>query len=1150
MDFFSADYIIIGSFLLITLIIGLRASKGIKNIREYAIANKMYGTGILTMTLLATFYNGLNIGKEKAILDYGLVASFSPVGVAIMFIYMGLWIVPKMARYTNCITIGDIMKDLYGNYGSMITGLLGTFFIIFVVSAQFVAMGQICENMLGWKGKWVIIIGGFITVLYSSIGGIKSVTLTDIFQFLVFIIVIPIITNVAVSKTGGLQELFKQIPEKKMMIYESPSFLKYVSYFFSWALFPSIFVYPPIIQRVLMAKNKKQAKYTFVITGFIFLLLVILMTLTCFAVMVLAPNIKPIAGGATFYIMNQYLSPTLYNICIAGFFAIILSTIDSYLNSGGLLITQNIIKPLIKKNKTFEELKAVRYITFIIGILSIVPALMNADKKISLLAYIGVSLFVPVVTIPFVAGVLGLKTNAKNFLIASCITVSTFIIAKSSLTPNTSYLLLPITIITNAIAFLGMHYYKNKGFCMVSTTKISDEKIYRISLQAILKLLLEKIPTPQRITSYCHHKFKKYGANPALFAFFMLFNYTIPLFMHKTHATHMYTGLFLLKGVGALLCIGMFFKHYIPHQWYKYFPTYYYFTLLYCLPFFTTFLFLLGECNTEWIINIALAITFLIVLTDWVTFFILSFLGVFLAFISYQYWIGIPIVIQNSDTLYTLVYTIIFSTTIGLLFARRRQKTYDDLTLSNQHLQAKDIENTQELLFSFKEKIGIIKTLQQANIKKLPEIIKTLQSLRKEKIKITDQTLEKIEEKLMPMAFTLADIESRALNYLQLTVKNTTIQTMIAEWKKTLNVQKLKMHSQINTQISSITCDVYYMHQLFKNTVSLLKNQSKDHTIHLLLEETTLNYPLPSVSKDYIKKVKALALVISKKKINTHVESNYPGQLKTATENLSKTENTAMLLMNNNQRIIKAHYGYTDVCNPTQATHLYVIPFDLHTVRPKSMNEKQMQLGSTLVKANDQYPGAQAQEKKLLSTIKEKSQADLKKIHNALEIIKYYHGQAKRKSGEPFYLHPIAVAQIVLDYNQEEETILAALLHDTVEDTKILLESIALYFGNSVAKIVNGLTHLENQKNECYKINLAKYENINSLLSMKDPRVLYIKIADRLHNMRTLASKSYASQEKKAKETLSFFVPLAQYLQLEDTAQELKKRAQIILEKQ
>ncbi len=149
----------------------------------------------------------------------------------------------------------------------------------------------------------------------------------------------------------------------------------------------------------------------------------------------------------------------------------------------------------------------------------------------------------------------------------------------------------------------------------------------------------------------------------------------------------------------------------------------------------------------------------------------------------------------------------------------------------------------------------------------------------------------------------------------------------------------------------------------------------------------------------------------------------------------------------------------------------------------------------------------------------------------------------KRKTGEPFYLHPIAVAQIVLDYNQEEATILGALLHDVVEDTSILLEDVEAVFGKATADIVDTVTHLESNKDSSYKIKLSAEENIMMLLEAGDVRALYVKLADRMHNMRTISAKSPDSQVRTAKETLQFFVSQAQRLGLPETAQELKERS-------
>jgi (p)ppGpp synthase/HD superfamily hydrolase len=103
-----------------------------------------------------------------------------------------------------------------------------------------------------------------------------------------------------------------------------------------------------------------------------------------------------------------------------------------------------------------------------------------------------------------------------------------------------------------------------------------------------------------------------------------------------------------------------------------------------------------------------------------------------------------------------------------------------------------------------------------------------------------------------------------------------------------------------------------------------------------------------------------------------------------------------------------------------------------------------------------------------------------------------------------FYLHPIEVAQIVLDYSPDEATVLGALLHDTVEDTPMLLESIATMFGQEVARIVDGVPHLESRKDSPHKVKFSSHENILSLLEVKNKRAWHVKLADKLHNMRTI----------------------------------------------
>ncbi len=151
-------------------------------------------------------------------------------------------------------------------------------------------------------------------------------------------------------------------------------------------------------------------------------------------------------------------------------------------------------------------------------------------------------------------------------------------------------------------------------------------------------------------------------------------------------------------------------------------------------------------------------------------------------------------------------------------------------------------------------------------------------------------------------------------------------------------------------------------------------------------------------------------------------------------------------------------------------------------------------------------------------------------IQKAINFITSKHANQKRQSGEPYIVHPIEVASILTNVLKDKETIIAGILHDVLEDTDTTYEEIKELFGKSVADIVQGVTKIG--KFQFKDVQEQKAENYRKLLlSMsKDPRVIIVKLADRLHNMRTLDCFRREKQVRIARETLEIFVPLANRL--------------------
>ncbi len=173
---------------------------------------------------------------------------------------------------------------------------------------------------------------------------------------------------------------------------------------------------------------------------------------------------------------------------------------------------------------------------------------------------------------------------------------------------------------------------------------------------------------------------------------------------------------------------------------------------------------------------------------------------------------------------------------------------------------------------------------------------------------------------------------------------------------------------------------------------------------------------------------------------------------------------------------------------------------------------------------------------------------DLALINKALKVAFKYHGNQTRASGEPYITHPIAVADIIVDMNLDSASIVTALLHDTVEDTELTIEEIEKGFGKDVASLVAGVTKLTRLEFKSDQIKQA--ENFRKLLlaMSEDIRVLLVKLADRLHNMRTI--DFLQSQEKKQRislETMEIYAPLAERIGMHQCKTELQDIAFKIL---
>lgn len=193
---------------------------------------------------------------------------------------------------------------------------------------------------------------------------------------------------------------------------------------------------------------------------------------------------------------------------------------------------------------------------------------------------------------------------------------------------------------------------------------------------------------------------------------------------------------------------------------------------------------------------------------------------------------------------------------------------------------------------------------------------------------------------------------------------------------------------------------------------------------------------------------------------------------------------------------------------------------------------KSVQRADAAVKSMSDFTSPEDLYQELISSVRKyHPSADISMIQKAYEVAREAHKDQKRKSGEPYIIHPLCVAIILADLELDKETIVAGLLHDAVEDTWMTYEEVEKEFGSEVALLVDGVTKLGQLNYSKDKVELQA-ENLRKMfLAMaKDIRVILIKLADRLHNMRTLQYMKPEKQLEKARETMDIYAPIAMRL--------------------
>jgi len=374
---------------------------------DYAVGSRQIPGGIIFATLSATFIGpGYVMGLANKAADKGYIWLLIFLAFSLQTILVGFFVAPKLRQFEGAYTLGDVMGKRYGRLVQLISGILSVLLCAGLVGAISKASGDIISGFTGIPFIWALLISIVVVLVYSTIGGIKSVIITDVIQFVLLSICVPLILVFMTSK-HGFSGITKAIPETAKTLGGHFPPMTLLGLFLGFLLGETLI--PPYTNRALMAKNAGSAKKGFILSGSFS----ITWFFVCASIGVLALSLLP-NGTENFFLgaMQTYLPVGILGLVVAAMISIIMSSQDSCLNAASVSFSTDVLKLLSPKFQSDERaLWSSRILNIIIGVLAVIIA-TQVPSVIEALLYC-YTLWAPTIVLPLVIAVL--KKNAHPY---------------------------------------------------------------------------------------------------------------------------------------------------------------------------------------------------------------------------------------------------------------------------------------------------------------------------------------------------------------------------------------------------------------------------------------------------------------------------------------------------------------------------------------------------------------------------------------------------------------------------------------------------------------------------------------------------------------------------------------------------------------
>ena len=396
--------------LYLAVLIGIGFRGRVKDVKGFIAAGGRYGTFTIFASLSASYIGGgYSSGNAAEAFSGGIGMPLALFGFSLSTILIGRFLVPGVRRFEGEATVGGVIGRSYGRAARVLTGIFSFVCCAGVVGAQMGAMGLVFNVLLGIPPRLGILIGCGIVMLYSTTGGLSSVIMADMVQFMMLAIGMPLLLFMALDRAGGAGAMLKTLPAEYLNPFNGTTPSGFFSMFLTMMFGAALAL--PYTQRLLIGRNPMGTARATILSGVFsvpFFIITGMIGMTAFSL-----GITGEAATAMPALVKEILPVGVRGLVMASMVSIILSAADGFLNRASVGLVCDTVRVLCPDISGRAELWCLRAVNLATGIAAVAVAFVLPDIfNILVLAY---SFWSPLILVPLAAAMLGIRSNGRAF---------------------------------------------------------------------------------------------------------------------------------------------------------------------------------------------------------------------------------------------------------------------------------------------------------------------------------------------------------------------------------------------------------------------------------------------------------------------------------------------------------------------------------------------------------------------------------------------------------------------------------------------------------------------------------------------------------------------------------------------------------------